>query len=176
MGKNPSRFEQCGPDCPVENISWNDAQEFIKKLNTQSSKQYRLPTEAEWEYAARSGGKDEKWAGTNEEDTLSRYAWYGINSNKKTHKVGMKKPNSLGLYDMSGNVEEWCQDWYSESYYDESPKDNPSGPDNGELRVNRGSSWVHGNAFFAQASFRSSEIKPGKGNFSNGVRLLLPAQ
>lgn len=172
MGKNPSTFKECGPDCPVEDVSWDDAQEFVKKLNTQSGKQYRLPTEAEWEYAARSGGKDERWAGTSDENSLSRYTWYDKNSSNLTHKVGLKKPNGLGLYDMSGNVSEWCQDWYNEAYYDDSPKDNPPGPDNGEKRVMRGGSW-NNDAIVVQAGFRYwSDPVYGL----NGVRLLLPAQ
>jgi formylglycine-generating enzyme len=173
MDFNPSRFKQCGPDCPVDSVSWDLAQEFIRKLNTQSGKQYRLPTEAEWEYVARSGGKDEKWAGTSDETALGRYAWYDKNSDKTTHKVGLKKANGLGLYDMSGNVWEWCQDWYNESYYDDSPKDNPPGPDNGEKRVLRGGEWLKDDKF-AQAAARYKN-NPSRSTFY-GFRLLLPAQ
>ena len=175
MGNNPSSFKECGPECPVEKVSWNDAQEFIKKLNSKSGKQYRLPTEAEWEYAARSGGKDEIWAGTSDESTLSRYAWYDDeNSSSSTHKVGLKKSNGLGLYDMSGNVLEWCQDWYNEAYYEDSPKDNPSGPDNSEQRVVRGGSWSL-IASIAQTGFRH-RYDPGNRAHFVGLRLLLPAQ
>jgi formylglycine-generating enzyme required for sulfatase activity len=174
MGNNPSFFKKCGPDCPVESVSWDDAQEFIKKLNAQSGKQYRLPTEAEWEYAARSGGKDEKWAGTSDESAVSRYAWYDKNSSRSTHKVGLKKSNGLGLYDMTGNVWEWCQDWYNEAYYDDSPKDNPPGPDNGEQRVLRGGSWLV-IADSARAGYRF-RVNPGIGDYTLGIRLLLPAQ
>jgi sulfatase modifying factor 1 len=174
MGNNPSRFKKCGPDCPVESVSWNDAQEFIKKLNAQSGKHYRLPTEAEWEYAAKSGGKDEKWAGTSDKSTLSKYAWYDKNSSESTHKVGLKKANGLGLYDMSGNVEEWCQDWYSEAYYDDSPKDNPPGPDNGEKRVTRGGAWpLEDTAAEARSRW---ETEPDKQSSVFGLRLLHPAQ
>ena len=118
---------------PAVCISYNDANEFIKWLNKKfvvseanpSNGKYHLPTEAEWEYAARSGGKAEKWAGTNNESEVSDYAWYVQNSGGKTHPVGQKKPNGLGIYDMSGNVWEWVEDWYEVDYYDRSPKINP---------------------------------------------------
>lgn len=138
MGNNPASQIGCGPECPVENVSWITVQEFIGKLNSKGGSQYRLPTEAEWEYAARSGGKKEKWAGTSDEDLLGSYAWYDKNSDTATHRVGTRRSNSLGLYDMSGNVLEWCQDWYSEDYYGVSPKNNPSGPSSGQKRVLRG--------------------------------------
>ncbi|MBR0324280.1 MAG: SUMF1/EgtB/PvdO family nonheme iron enzyme, partial [Bacteroidales bacterium] len=106
MGTNPSRHK--GDNLPVENVTWFDCQEFIRKLNELTGKQFRLPTEAEWEYAAR-GGKHSygaKYAGDNDIDNV---AWYGDNSNNTTHPVGLKRPNELGLYDMTGNVQEWCQ-------------------------------------------------------------------
>ena len=136
MGNNPSQFKQCGLDCPVETVSWNDAQAFIRKLNSQSGKQYRLPTEAEWEYAASSGGISETWAGTSDEASLVLHK----NSDNMTHRVGLKKANRLGIHDMSGNIWEWCQDWYNEAYYEDSPKDNPPGADIGGSRVLRGGS------------------------------------
>jgi len=103
---------------------------------------YRLPTEAEWEYAARSGGKSEKYAGTSNESELGDYAWYDKNSGSKTHPVGQKKPNGIGIYDMSGNVWEWVNDWYDSDYYKNSPKSNPTGPSSGkEYKVLRGGSW-----------------------------------
>ncbi|MBF0564219.1 MAG: SUMF1/EgtB/PvdO family nonheme iron enzyme [Nitrospirae bacterium] len=139
MGSNPSGFNN-GDNYPVENISWDDAQEFLKKLSGMSGKGYRLPTEAEWEYAASSGGKAEKYSGGNDIDSV---AWYDKNSDKQTHPVGQKKPNGLGIYDMNGNVWEWVQDWYGEKYYGESPKDNPKGPSSGQKRVLRGGSWFH---------------------------------
>ena len=110
MGNNPSKFTGCD-DCPVENVSWNDVQEFITKLNQLTGKVYRLPTEAEWEYAARGGNisKGYKFSGSNNIDYV---AWYYVNSSSKTHSVGQKQPNELGIYDMSGNVWEWCSDWY----------------------------------------------------------------
>jgi formylglycine-generating enzyme required for sulfatase activity len=140
MGSNPSHFSSCGDDCPVEEVSWNDVQDFIKKLNSmEGTDKYRLPTEAEWEYAARSGGKQEEYAGTASESNLGDYAWYGANSGGKTHPVGQKRPNDLGLYDMSGNVLEWIQDWYEE--YPSSHVTDPAGPSSGSYRVNRGGSW-----------------------------------
>jgi formylglycine-generating enzyme len=172
--KNPSSYKKCGPDCPVDSISWNDAQEFIKKLNAASGKQYRLPTEAEWEYAARSGGKDETWAGTSDETRLGEYAWYYKNSGQTTHKVGLKKPNGLGLYDMTGNVGEWCQDWFKLSYYENSPKDNPKGPDDGENRVQRGGSWNDG--VIRVRPVVRTWYAPVSNSSIFGVRLVLPAR
>lgn len=141
MGNNPSYFKDCGDNCPVEQVSWNDIQEFTNKLNQKTGKNYRLPTEAEWEYAAKSGGKNEKYAGSNDIDSV---AWYSSNSGSKTHPVGQKQPNGLGIYDMSGNVWEWVQDWYDEKYYKNSPKNNPKGASSGEDRVLRGGSWIDG--------------------------------
>jgi sulfatase modifying factor 1 len=139
MGQNPSKFE--GDRKPVEQVSWNEVQQFIARLNAMTGKRYRLPTEAEWEYAARSGGRKEKWAGTSDENTLGDYAWYSENSDEMTHDVGTKKPNGLGIYDMTGNVWEWCQDVYGDEYYKESPRENPKGVASGTYRVNRGGSW-----------------------------------
>ncbi len=137
MGDNSSSFKK-GDDYPVENVSWNDAQAFIKKLYSKTGKKYRLPTEAEWEFAARSGGKRERYSGGENVDDL---AWYDKNSEGSTHPVGRKQKNGLGLYDMSGNVLEWCSDWYSDDYYSRSPRDNPQGPSTGSDRVLRGGSW-----------------------------------
>ena len=141
MGANPSDFE--GDNLPVENVSWDDAQEFIRRLNDSTGKQYRLPTEAEWEYAARGGnkGKDNnhKYSGGNDVDSVG---WYVANSNSQTHPVGMKQPNELGIYDMSGNVLEWCSDGYDENYYSISPSNNPQGPSNSSYRVLRGGDYT----------------------------------
>jgi len=142
MGNNPS-IVICD-DCPVERVSWYDAQEFLKRLNQKTGGNYRLPAEAEWEYAARSGGKEEKYAGTSNEGELEEYAWYYDNSGNKTHPAGQKKPNGLGLYDMTGNVWEWVADWYDENYYSRSPEGNPKGPDSGIGRVLRGGSCDFG--------------------------------
>lgn len=129
---------------PAVCISWNDAVAFTEWLSGRTGKNYRLPTEAEWEYAARSGGKQEKWAGVNSESMLDQYAWYNRNSERESHPVKQKMPNGLGLYDMTGNVWEWCGDWYDKNYYKKSPRDNPEGPDKGIMRVLRGGSWEHG--------------------------------
>ena len=151
MGENPSYFKDCGGDCPVEQVSWDDVQDFIKKLNSKGNTRYRLPTEAEWEYACRSGGQDEKYCGGN---NLGELGWYDNNSGRKTHRVGQKKANGLGLYDMSGNVWEWVNDWYGASYYSKSSKLTPLGPSSGSIRVLRGGSW-YGYASFSRSAYRN---------------------
>jgi formylglycine-generating enzyme required for sulfatase activity len=140
MGNNPSRFKK-GDHYPVEKVSWNDIKEFIRKLNSFQSNRlrFRLPTEAEWEYACRSGGKQEEFSGGNDVDGV---AWYGSNSGYMTHPVGTKSANGLGIYDMSGNVWEWCKDIYSENAYMQHQKNNPIYTVGGSYRVIRGGSWV----------------------------------
>ena len=132
MGNNPSEFK--GDNLPVEKVSWKDCQDFISKLNRITGKTFRLPTEAEWEYAARGGNKSRgyQYSGSN---NLSDVAWYMDNSGDKTHAVGTKQPNELGIYDMSGNVWEWCQDWYGK--YSSSSQVNPTGANSGSYRVKR---------------------------------------
>ncbi|TNF99813.1 MAG: formylglycine-generating enzyme family protein, partial [Gammaproteobacteria bacterium] len=112
MGTNPAKYKNCD-NCPVEQVSWNDIQLYLKKLNNKTGKQYRLPTEAEWEYACRSGGKNERYCGGNKRDNLG---WHLNNSDKTPHQVKQKDPNGLGLYDMSGNVFEWTQDCWNSNY------------------------------------------------------------
>jgi sulfatase modifying factor 1 len=143
MDSNPSHFNTCD-SCPVENVSWYDVQEFLRRLNVKTGKTYRLPTEAEWELAAR-GGATEKFSGTNNEASIGDYAWYGANAKNTTHRVGQKRPNRLHLFDMSGNVWEWVSDRYEASYYRSAPRDNPSGPATGDHRVNRGGGWSASN-------------------------------
>jgi formylglycine-generating enzyme required for sulfatase activity len=109
MGNNPSYFSNCGDTCPVEQVSWNDAQEFIKRLNSKTGKQYRLPSEAEWEYACHAGAQQE-YCGSDNADSV---AWYKGNSGNTTHPVGLKQPNAFGLYDMSGNVKELVEECYN---------------------------------------------------------------
>lgn len=139
MGSNPSYFS--GNNLPVEEVSWGNCQEFIKKLNNLTGANFRLPTEAEWEYAARGGNqsRNTQYAGSNNIDEV---AWYYDNSGRKTHAVKTKQPNELGLYDMSGNVWEWCQDWYGN--YSSSSQTNPTGPSSGSYCVGRGGSWRDG--------------------------------
>lgn len=125
----------------MENVSWNDVQEFIRKLNQKTGKNYRLPTEAEWEYAARGGvetlhATSQQYSGSN---NLDEVAWYTSNSGSKTHPVGQKKPNALGIYDMSGNVWLWCSDWYGN--YSSGSQTNPQGSSPGHYRVLRGGGW-----------------------------------
>jgi len=154
MKNNPSHFKDCGGNCPVEQILWEDAWKFIDKLNELTGKKYRLPTEAEWEYAARSRGKHDKYSGGNRAGSV---AWYSGNSGGRTHPVGTKSPNRLGIYDMSGNVWQWVQDWYGPSYYQESPRSNPQGPASGSYHVLRGGSWLAG-AGYARAACRGRLI------------------
>ena len=136
MGYNPSEFE--GDNLPVEQVSWDDCQEFIRKLNAATGRRFRLLTEAEWEFAARGGNQSRRtqYSGSSNIDDV---AWYDGNSGNSTHPVKTKRPNELGLYDMSGNVCEWCQDWYSS--YTSYSQTNPTGPNNGSLRVFRDGSW-----------------------------------
>jgi len=141
MGNNPSYFQKCGSRCPVEQVSWDDAQEFSKRLSQKTGKQYRLPSEAEWEYAARAGSNS-NWSFGDDVNTLSEYAWYSINSNDRTQPVGGKKPNAFGMFDVHGNVLEWTEDCWSYSYSG-APKDGSaltSGLCSG--RVMRGGSWL----------------------------------
>lgn len=142
MGHNPSRFK--GARRPVECVSWDDVQLFLERLNELTRGNFRLPTEAEWEYAARGGKYSEgyKYSGSN---NLDEAAWYSTNSAKETHEVGLKKPNELGLYDMSGNVREWCSDWYG--VYSSENQFNPRGPVTGTERVLRGGCKCHADKY-----------------------------
>ena len=166
MGSNPSHFK--GDDLPVEQVSWNDCQDFISKLNAMTGKRFRLPSEAEWEYAARGGKKSRgyQYSGSN---TIGDVAWYDGNSSSMTHAVGTKQPNELGIYDMAGNVCEWCQDWYGS--YSSSPQTNPIGAVSGSRRVGRGGSWNY-SAGGCRSSCRGSRA-PGSRYFNLGFRLVL---
>ena len=169
MGKNPSKFKG-DIHRPVEMVSWNDCQVFIKKLNHFTGKKFSLPTEAQWEYAARGGMKSKgyKFSGSN---SLGDVAWYGEDLGS-THPVAQKQANELGLYDMSGNVWEWCQDWYDRNYYANSPQNNPQGPSSGNYRVSRGGSWNF-DSRFCRVSYRDIN-GPGIRLSSLGLRLSLP--
>ena len=135
MGSAPSYFKECGLDCPVEGVSWDDVQEFMRRLNAlEGEATYRLPTEAEWEYAARAGTAGDRYAGNSDP-----IAWYEENSGDRTHPVGQKAPNAFGLHDMLGNVWEWVQDWYGD--YPGGAVTDPRGPGSGSFRVLRGGSW-----------------------------------
>jgi len=156
MGENPSRF--VGPALPVEQVSWDDCQRFFNRLNQRVPElQARLPSEAEWEYACRAGTTTATWAGDltiGEDDSapeLEKIAWYGANSGGKTHPVRTKAVNPWGLYDMLGNVWEWCQDWFGP--YDGVVKSNPSGPEVGVRRVLRGGAW-HDSGRDVRAAYR----------------------
>ena len=166
MGSNPSKWQ--GDNLPVENVSWNDCQEFIKKLNAMTGKNFRLPTEAEWEFAARGGrhSRGYQYSGSKKLDDV---AWYDNDSYKQTHPVGTKAPNELGIYDMSGNVLEWCQDWYG--VYNSYAQTNPTGPSSGSYRMLRGGSWYSfaGGCRVANRHFTAPD---GRANYL-GLRLAL---
>jgi formylglycine-generating enzyme required for sulfatase activity len=140
MGYNPSKYKD--PKKPVIGVSWHGASSFVKKLNEATKGYYRIPTEAEWEYAARSGGKKDLWSGTSNEGQLDDYAWFSDNSEGEVHLVKQKRPNALGLYDMSGNVWEWVEDYFDFDYYQVSPKKDPYGPDMSYWKVIRGGSYA----------------------------------
>lgn len=143
MGNNQSLFRT--PTRPVERVSWDDAQLFITRLNArEKTSSYRLPTEAQWEYAARGRSETGYCFGDDpQEKKLLQYGWYKKNSNKQTQPVGELKPNSWGLHDMHGNVQEWVHDWYDRKYYSTSPKTDPKGPPSGRKRAIRGGSWIN---------------------------------
>ena len=168
MGSNPSNWK--GDNLPVERVSWNDCQLFITKLNQLTGRRFRLPTEAEWENAARGGNKSRgyKYAGSND---LGSVAWYVGNSGSKTHPVGQKQANELGIYDMAGNVYEWCQDWRDKEYYSKSPSTNPCNNTSASSRVNRGGSWGSG-AGYCRVSSRFN-CDPGFPHNTLGLRLAL---
>jgi formylglycine-generating enzyme required for sulfatase activity len=142
MGTNPSYYENCD-ECPVTNVSWADVQTYIQKLNEATGKNFRLPTEAEWEFAARGGIRENEmnmksFAG---KKLLQTIAWYEANSKDRVHFVGRKRPNQLDIHDMTGNVEEWCNDWYAKGYFSAKDVTNPKGPETGKSKVVRGGSW-----------------------------------
>ena len=170
MGSNPSEFVSCGDNCPVEQVSWNDVQQFISRLNSQSGTNYRLPTEAEWEYACRAGGAEE-YCGSND---INAVAWCSGNSGSQTHPVGQKQANGWGIHDMSGNVWEWINDWYDKNYYSSSPQSNPQGASSGSSRVVRGGSWARSTTY-VRASARNPGSPSGRIDFI-GFRLVAPVQ
>ena len=181
MGENPSIFK--GAELPVENVSWENVQQFISKLNELTGKRYRLPTEAEWEYAAGSvrGSKltlsattaaHNVWSGTNKESSLNFYAWHNDNASKSTHLVATKQSNAFGLYDMTGNVWEWCSDWYGP--YESEEQTNPTGASTGSYRVCRGGSWFSAPRI-SRVGYRNL-ISPNYRTDEIGCRLVLDAK
>jgi len=188
MGDNPSN-NKSSKDLPVTNVSWEDCQKFIDSLNIKTGKKYRLPTEAEWEYAARGGKKRKgyKYAGSDKLDEVGWYLLYEYkddgsgedkriegNSKETVHPVAQKKPNELGIYDMSGNVWEWCQDWYGPYNNNTEKIKNPQGPNSGGLRVMRGGSWIND----AEDCLVANRFSWGPVNRCNflGFRLLSPVE
>ncbi len=191
MGTNPSYFK--GDDLPVEQVSWYDAVEYCNRLSRRegltpvytgsgssircnfSANGWRLPTEAEWEYAAKGGnkGRGYEYSGSYRIDDV---AWYDSNSGGKTHIVGLKKPNDLGIYDMIGNVYEWCWDWFILTYYSRSPSSNPTGPESlvAKLRLSRGGAWDF-NADICNTTYRGRH-KPSYRNNAVGFRTVRTAE
>jgi formylglycine-generating enzyme required for sulfatase activity len=183
VGENPSKFKGDGRH-PVDNVSWFDAVNFCNCLSEQEDLKpyykiggetvsvvggtgYRLPTEAEWEYACRAGTMT-KWSFGDDESLLTQYAWYKVNSGSEPHAVGELKPNSWGMYDMHGNIREWCWDWYDDEYFQHSPSADPNGPSSGEYRVLRGGSCYTRSAWVRSAQHLYE--KPARGSFNFGFR------
>ncbi|MCI5145141.1 MAG: formylglycine-generating enzyme family protein, partial [Candidatus Electrothrix sp. AR3] len=186
-GDNPALFKK-GKDYPVEQISWHDVQDFISRLNKMTSRKFRLPFEAEWEYAARAGTATSRYWG---QEISCDKAMYENNANwhsngcadallaqgltlDSTAPVGSYPANPFGLHDMLGNVREWCEDWFLPDYYVSSPQDNPKGPSSGSVRVIRGGGWVDSSRYLRAAA--RSGIAPEKRDFNLGFRLVLPVQ
>jgi formylglycine-generating enzyme required for sulfatase activity len=172
MGSNPSHFKNCGENCPVDNVSWDDTQVFIAKLNQKDGRgTYRLPTEAEWEYAARAGSTGLYWVGDNESER-GKYGWYDRNSNFEMHPVGQKRPNAWGLYDMHGNISEWCQDLQGE--YPEYSVTDPTGPSSHflQFRVYRGGNMAD-NFSDCRSTRRFATYQDNRDDNFRGFRLAL---
>ena len=166
-----------GPDYAATYVNWSDAIAYCKRLSEKEGKTYRLPTEAEWEYACRAG-TETRWSFGNDKNKLGDYAWIFSNTQdideKYAHQVGLKKPNAFGLYDMHGNVYEWCHDYYGEDYYKQSPEKDPTGPASGDLRVTRGGSWNLYHSHLTRSAFRRALRIAGTGDLNSyfGFRLV----
>jgi len=176
MENNSSGFQ--GPKNPVEHLTWDDCQAFVAKVNAKlrnSGAKFSLPTEAQWEYACRAGGTTQYCCGDDEQGLLD-YAWFEGNSGNKAHPVGQKKPNAWGLYDMHGNVSEWCADWHGKDYYGKSPAADPTGPAFGDARVLRGGNW-RADAMLSRSACRNSSV-PFMRSITYGFRVacLIPGE
>lgn len=170
MGSNPSFFQE-GESLPVENISWNNAVTFLQKMSAGSDRNYRLPTEAEWEFACRSGGEQQRFCGG---DTPQELAWFDRTGGGKTQPVATRQPNGLGLYDMSGNVWEFCSDIYAADYYMNSPQRNPQGAAHGPHVIKRGGSWSI-NPRYLRSTVRGRAARDDA-HYSTGFRVALSAK
>ena len=177
MGTEPWKGEDYvkeGPNYAASYVSWDEAVAYCEKLSEKEGKTYRLPTEAEWEYACRAG-TETAWSFGDDEKVLGDYAWYDENADdigeKYAHQVGLKKPNAFGLYDMHGNVYEWCHDYYEEDYYKQSPEKDPTGPTRGSFRVFRGGSWLIASRF-TRSAFRSWDVADYRNILNLGFRLV----
>jgi Uncharacterized conserved protein len=167
MGNNPSNFK--GENQPVDSVSWEEVQQFLSKLQEKTGHQFTLPTEAQWEYAARAA-TNTKWDFGDNESLLSEYAWFGENSESMTHPVGQKRPNGWNLYDMYGNVQEWVNDWYANSYKYKDGSD-PQGPSLGHSRVIRGGAWGD-DATMVRSTYRNASATDNK-TPGNGFRVVM---
>ena len=172
-GQEFSKYVKEGTNYPAVYVSWDDAITYCKKLSEKEGKTYRLPTEAEWEYACRAGSKT-TWNFGNDQNALGDYAWYANNAwdigEKYAHQVGLKNPNAFGLYDMHGNVWEWCYDYYGQNYYNQSREKNPTGPESGSHRVFRGGSWRFGIPL-TRSAYRA-RLSAGYSHGMDGFRLV----
>ncbi len=175
MGTHPSSFK--GPHNPVETVSWDDCREFLARLNEKFHPHgagFGLPTEAQWEYACRAGTTT-RWSFGDNPAQLDEYAWWEKNAHGTTHPVGQKKPNPWNLFDMHGNVWEWCADLWDPGYYVESPAEDPPGPDAGWFRVLRGGSWFNDYPIFFRCACRYSVV-PGRRHRYYGLRVAMAAR
>lgn len=172
MGFNPSLNKSC-PDCPVENVSWEDVMVFLRKINSVSNRQFRLPREAEWEFVARMGGKEEIESAGGTEAYIRQTAWAFVNSGNKTHPVGKKQPNVAGIYDLFGNVSEWCLDWYGEFFFKEDfTEKDPEGPPLGKDKIIRGGNFKDHDGDRFRPSFRN-KMNPKTKTSEIGFRLVM---
>ncbi len=175
MGNNPSDKANglvVSKSCPVDNVSWEECQQFISKISQLTGRNFRLPTEAEWEFAAK-GDSPTEWQYAGGTD-IDEYGWFVGNSSRVKHPVGQKRPNALGLYDMTGNVREWCQDFYQKDYYAQSPETDPQGPEQGTRHVIRGGSFNNQDEA-CTVTYRSYSTPDNKNKFT-GLRLAYSAE